>query len=93
MASPRSVRFPSHVLHVDDIMIFCSGTINNVLNLMQLFNLYKATSGQVISKAKSKVFVSAINHSRCRTIADLLDFNSSITSSPHFLYGSFNFQG
>lgn len=64
----------SHVMQADDIMIFCKGTSRNVHNLINFFQLYKDSFGQVISKHKSKIFIGSIPGQRLRVISDLLQY-------------------
>lgn len=61
-------------MHADDIMIFCKGTSRNVHNLINFFQLYKDSFGQVISKHKSKIFIGSIPGQRLRVISDLLQY-------------------
>lgn len=77
MSSPRLYKVLSHVLYANDILIFCRGTKRNLDNLMSLFQLYSAASGQVISLDKSKYYASAISPNRLHilTIWDFLLVN------------------
>ncbi|XP_026410456.1 uncharacterized protein LOC113305653 [Papaver somniferum] len=63
---------PSHLFFADDIIIFCNGTRKNLLNLMKLLLGYQQSSGQVISRDKSKCFVDVVVETRKRSIADTL---------------------
>lgn len=50
------VQLPSSLLYADDILIFCKATINNVILLNEIFQLYGNSSGQVVNLSKSRVF-------------------------------------
>lgn len=67
----RSTCVPSHSLYADDIMIFCKGKISSIHALMQLFNSYALTSGQVINPSKSTIFYGSISHARMEHITIL----------------------
>lgn len=45
MSGPRFHSTPSHVIFVDDIMVFCKATKRNLSILMTLFHEYGRASG------------------------------------------------
>ncbi|PNY15138.1 ribonuclease H [Trifolium pratense] len=71
----RGTTIPTHVLYVDDIMIFCKGTKRKIRSVLRIFNSYGAASRQVINNAKSKFYAGAISNSRLVNIAPQLGFN------------------
>lgn len=71
MRAARNLYAPSHCLYVDDILIFCSGTLVNIRNIMKLFEVYGQYSGQLVNAQKSKFYSGAINLSRIHTIASI----------------------
>lgn len=74
MAGPRGIQVPSHVLYADDVMIFCKGTKQNLMTLMDLFNRYGEISGQVINPSKSTFYAGLISARRQDITADILGF-------------------
>lgn len=76
MASPRGFQTPSYVLYADDILIFCRGTKQNLLNLIYLFNRYAEAFGQLISYEKSKFLAGAMSTNRIAMISNILGFNA-----------------
>lgn len=74
ITSPRVYKVPSHVLYVDDILIFCRGTKRNLECLMSLFKRYSEASGQHVSCEKSKVYSGGIPHNRLQNIIDIVGF-------------------
>ncbi|XP_026420175.1 uncharacterized protein LOC113316173 [Papaver somniferum] len=60
MIAPMVVRkgeHPTHLFFVDDVFIFCNGAKKSLDNLIKLLNKYQKGSGQIINKAKSKLFI------------------------------------
>ncbi|KAL6204735.1 hypothetical protein ACLB2K_022002 [Fragaria x ananassa] len=53
ISSPRGMKAPSHVLYADDIMIFCKGKKEGLLNLLSFIEEYGLNSGQLVNKEKS----------------------------------------
>lgn len=64
MAGPRGTHVPSHVLYIDDVMIFCKGTQQNLHSLMDLFRRYGEVSGQVINPNKSTFYSGGLSANR-----------------------------
>jgi hypothetical protein len=87
----RHMNFPSHTLYADDIMIFCKGKNSNIDALLNPFGRYAAMSGQIISPAKSTIYVGSISYSRLLSIAGKLGFN--IGSLPFIYLGVPIFKG
>ena len=56
ISSSRGMKAPSHVLYADDIMIFCKGKKEGLLNLLSFIEEYGLNSGQLVNKEKSQVF-------------------------------------
>ncbi|XP_026399783.1 uncharacterized protein LOC113295670 [Papaver somniferum] len=68
---------PTHLFFVDDVMIFCEGNMKSFHSLLDLLGKYQASSGQTVSRQKSKVYYGGNSLSRCRTIMDLLGMEVS----------------
>lgn len=76
MSGPRGCHTPSHVLYTDDIMIFCRGTKQNMINLKSLFQAYGDASGQHISVEKCKFYSGNITSHRVAIISSVLGFSA-----------------
>ncbi|XP_026430016.1 uncharacterized protein LOC113326516 [Papaver somniferum] len=48
---------PTHLLFADDVFIFCNDAKKRILNLMKFLEDYQKSSGQIINKHKSKMFI------------------------------------
>lgn len=46
-----------HLLYADDVLIFTNGTDKSLRSLMQLFQMYEQSSGQLINFAKSGFYI------------------------------------
>jgi len=82
---------PSHILYVDDIMVFCKGSASNIQNLIDIFLRYAQASGQHVNPQKSSIFSGSISHQRLSQISNLTDF--SIGSLPFTYLGVPIFKG
>jgi len=71
----RTLLMPSHCLYVDDILIFCKGSLSNIKNIMELFTLYGQYSVQLINSQKSKFYSGSLSLIRSHTIASLFGFS------------------
>lgn len=92
MSGPRNSYVPSHALYVDDVMIYCRGTQNNLLSLLYLFQRYGSVSGKIINPNKSTFFAGgAISSRRRKLIAELLGF--VVGKLPYFYLGIPIFKG
>ncbi|KAL8503396.1 hypothetical protein ACS0TY_022218 [Phlomoides rotata] len=77
------VRVPTSLLYADDILIFCMATRGNVLLLEDIFRVYGAASGQLVSPSKSRVFygkymtmnIKHLIHSRLHFVQGSLSLN------------------
>ncbi|VFQ94479.1 unnamed protein product [Cuscuta campestris] len=58
-----SVRFPSHLIYADDLMIFTKGDTRNLLKLKNILGEYLQASGQEINFSKSRFYTSRKTHS------------------------------
>ncbi|KAH6836107.1 hypothetical protein C2S53_002087 [Perilla frutescens var. hirtella] len=56
MSYGRGVLFPMHIIYADDVFLFCQASKRNVKTLSKILEYYASLSGQVCSKAKSRVF-------------------------------------
>lgn len=70
MAGPRGFATPSHILYVDDIMVFCKGIRKNLNKLMLLFEANGEISGQQLSIGKCKFFAGSLSLRRLNGISD-----------------------
>ncbi|XP_057803408.1 uncharacterized protein LOC131018716 [Salvia miltiorrhiza] len=52
----RRQSFPTHLLYVDDILVFCKASVQNAKTLKKILDFYSSISGQQVSLAKSHVF-------------------------------------
>jgi len=53
MASPSGFLTPSHILHADDIFVFCKADNNSFRNLSIFLKTYGDFSGQYVNNSKS----------------------------------------
>ena len=88
---PRNTLIPSHVLFVDDIMVFCNGKASGLQALQDLFKEYALSSSQMISANKSTIYSGSISPSRALNIADRLAFR--LGSLPFTYLGAPIFKG
>ena len=91
MSYCRGTTFPTHVLHADDIMIFCTGLKRNIRELISIFNKYSAISGQIVNNSKSRFFMGSMSVTRINMIANMLGF--SVGTVPFLYLGCPIFQG
>lgn len=56
MLSTWSSMAPTHLLYDDDILIFCSGTVDNLKTIVDLLTIYGNLSGQRVNWEKSHMF-------------------------------------
>ena len=49
----------SHLLFVDDSLVFCRATISECVNIQSLLYLYELASSQSINKGKTNIFFSS----------------------------------
>lgn len=54
----RSSLFRTHLLYVDETLVFCNGSKRSISNLFGFLHKYDASSGQRINKSKSALFLS-----------------------------------
>jgi len=87
----RELNIPSHILYVDDMMVFCKGTNSNINVLKQVFLDYAEASGQVVNPQKSSIFAGSISNHRLNHIANQIGFN--IGSLPFTYLGVPIFKG
>jgi hypothetical protein len=77
MHGTRELHIPSHILYVDDMMIFCKGTTSNinVLKILKkVFLEYAEASGQFVNPHKSSIYAGSITNHRLNQIANNLGF-------------------
>ncbi|XP_050378576.1 uncharacterized protein LOC126795885 [Argentina anserina] len=72
LSAPIGITPPSHVLFVDDIMVFMRGTKRSLKNIMKFMKEYGLNSGQRVNKSKSLVFLGKYTHRRRFVIRNIL---------------------
>ena len=87
----RHSMVPSHILYVDDIMLFCKGNSASIQALTQLFNEYAANSGQKVNPSKSILYVGSMTAQRHLNIAISLGF--TVVFLPFMYLGAPIFKG
>ncbi|KAF1892575.1 hypothetical protein Lal_00011042, partial [Lupinus albus] len=70
ISGPRSIQTPSHVLYVDDILIFCKGVKKELISLKELNRDYAKASGQTINPDQCIFYTWKIS-----SLASLLSFS------------------
>jgi len=70
----RHNALPSHILYVDDVMLFCKGTSQKIQILSDFFARYAQISGQIINAHKSTFYAGSMTHARLMDIEDTLGF-------------------
>ncbi|KAF1894057.1 hypothetical protein Lal_00003974 [Lupinus albus] len=76
IVGPKGVRTPSHVLYVDDILIFCKGLKSNLVALNSLIKDYAEASGQHVNPAKCKFYIYNGTARRIATLTGILGFSA-----------------
>lgn len=67
----------THVMYVDDIILFSKATLKDAHNINAVLEEYCFWSGQSINKSKSRVFFSKHTHpSHCRHIKEILQLKN-----------------
>ena len=81
----------SHILYVDDIMLFGKGTSSNIQNLTDLFTKYAQISCQFVNPQKSSILSGSISPQKLSQISLLIGF--SIGTLPFTYLGVPIFKG
>ncbi|KAL6134653.1 hypothetical protein ACLB2K_066881 [Fragaria x ananassa] len=76
--APGGVTPPTHVLFVDDVMIFTQGRFKYLRNLMSFMEEYAQNFGQAINTTKSQLFLSKSAIPRQMRITNILGINMSV---------------
>ncbi|XP_019435980.1 PREDICTED: uncharacterized protein LOC109342436 [Lupinus angustifolius] len=74
ITGPNNLHSPSHILFVDDILIFYKGTKRNLNCLKKLVMDYAMASGQHVNVNNSRFYTSITNHIRISSISFTLGF-------------------
>lgn len=74
MASPKNYTIPSYIMYVDEIIVFCRGTVKSIKELVNLFYVDDCVSGQIISHDKSIIYHGNINQRCLLEISRILGF-------------------
>ncbi|XP_019423314.1 PREDICTED: uncharacterized protein LOC109332721 [Lupinus angustifolius] len=75
IAGPSSLYTPSHVLYVDDILIFCKGIKRNLMALKKLIIDYANASGQHISLTKCRFYSTSTSPRKIMDLSSTLGFS------------------
>ncbi|XP_026439718.1 uncharacterized protein LOC113338531 [Papaver somniferum] len=84
----------SHLLFVNDCMIFCKANMSEAHNIMELLQIFGSTSGQLINFNKSGVFFSKntnpnlISQTSSSTGVQILQLDDKYLGSPLFTHRS-----
>lgn len=72
----RGCPFISHLLYVDDMLLFANGEKRSLKKLLKFLTTYEAWSGQAINKEKYAIFMSSqINSSKRRELLRIIGFS------------------
>eukprot|EP00253_Pinus_taeda_P015594 PITA_15594 len=72
----------SHLLFVDDILVFTNGTPNEIAELSSIFELFMKATGMLINSRKSQLIVEGLNRQDRAQILAHFPFELSIMQSP-----------
>ncbi|KAK3217931.1 hypothetical protein Dsin_011901 [Dipteronia sinensis] len=73
ISSTRGFSAPTHLLYVDDVLIFYRGTVRNLKNIMSAFEVYGNISCQLVNWVKSSIyFRSSVSPSRIGRLQSLV---------------------
>eukprot|EP00253_Pinus_taeda_P027835 PITA_27835 len=76
----------SHLLFVDDILIFSNGSHNELKEFKCIFELFMKATGMQINSGKSQVCVAGFNRRECTSVINLFPFHiQSLESSFKYL--------
>ncbi|KAK3221897.1 hypothetical protein Dsin_008922 [Dipteronia sinensis] len=51
---------PTHLLYADDVLIFCRGTVRNLMRVVHAFRVYDSISDQLVNWSKSSIFFGSL---------------------------------
>ena len=71
------VLFITHLLFVDDILIFCDGTHQDIIKLKEGLHLLQVATGMVVNDDKSTISYSNLDDREIIWLSSLFSFNSS----------------
>lgn len=74
--------FISHLLFVDDILIFLNGNLNEVKVLKDLIDLFLKATGLQINPRKSHFILEGFNRQETNAITDIMPFETCQMDSP-----------
>ncbi|KAK2644850.1 hypothetical protein Ddye_020045 [Dipteronia dyeriana] len=73
ISSPRVFFALTHLLHVDDVSVFCRIIVKNLKSVMLAFRIYGSISGQLVNWSKSSIiFESLISLTRISSLQSLV---------------------
>ncbi|XP_019459917.1 PREDICTED: uncharacterized protein LOC109359677 [Lupinus angustifolius] len=76
ISGPRRLQTTSHVLYVDDILIFCKGIKRELMALTELIKNYAHASGKVINQDKCKFYTSTNSARKILNLTAWLGFSA-----------------
>lgn len=75
MKGSKSMAFPSHILHANDILIFCKGAKSNMTIIYSFFTQYAKASSQVFNTVKSYLYCGSISYSRLSKLLNIIGYS------------------
>eukprot|EP00253_Pinus_taeda_P001598 PITA_01598 len=72
----------THLLFVDDILIFTNGSLNEMKEYKNIFDLFMKATGMKINSRKSQVCVTGFNRRECSRISNLFPYQIQPLDSP-----------
>eukprot|EP00253_Pinus_taeda_P006972 PITA_06972 len=72
----------THLLFVDDILIFTNGSLNEMKEYKNIFDLFMKATGMQINSRKSEVCVTGFNRRECSRISNLFPYQIQPLDSP-----------
>lgn len=64
----RNAFMPSHIMYVDDVMLFCKANSSNIQALISFIDKYAQISGQIINPKKSTILCGSLFQVRLNSI-------------------------
>lgn len=76
MSYCRGMSLSTHILYVDDILIFfiCTRSKRNIRCLLRIFRSYSDASGQLVYYNKNKFFIGAMTTTHRTFLSKCVDF-------------------
>lgn len=71
---PNNISITSHILYVDDVLIFFKGKIPNLKSIISTFKEYASILGKYVNCSKYFIFDGAMSFSRLNFPSDFVGF-------------------